>query len=72
MIEEGNMMASCSDQYLAVVFVILGIVISYIGWVFFEDYITAGIVVYVFVCSMMILLFVIWALKGRPRWPYIP
>jgi hypothetical protein len=70
--EEGNMMTSRSDQHLAVLFLILGIVISYIGWALFEDYITAEIVVYVFVCSMMILLFVTWALRGRPPWPYIP
>ncbi|MHA1904446.1 MAG: hypothetical protein ACW977_10815 [Candidatus Thorarchaeota archaeon] len=66
------MMTSRSNQYLAVVFLILGIIISYIGWVLFEDYIAAGILVYVFVCSMMILLFVVWALRGKPPWPYIP
>ncbi|MFX0054124.1 MAG: hypothetical protein ACFFAX_01635 [Promethearchaeota archaeon] len=65
-------MSTRSDKILALVFLIVGLILSCLGWLILGLRFLPGIMAYVFICSVMILIFVVWALKGRPPWPYIP
>lgn len=57
---------SKADRNLTIIILLLGPVISFIGWMLFGNYIIAGLGGYIFVSVSMILLFAIWAWMGRP------
>ncbi|MFW9799649.1 MAG: hypothetical protein ACFFD9_04390 [Candidatus Thorarchaeota archaeon] len=65
-------MTSQSDKALTVVILLSGPVVAYIIWLAIGTYFTEGLVPYVFVSAVMILMFALWAWKGRPPWPYAP
>ncbi len=65
-------MPSQSDKVLTAVILMLGLVMAYLIWLAVGTYFTEGLLPYVFVSSVMILLFAVWAWKGRPPWPYVP
>ena len=54
-------MTSQSDKALTVVILLLGPVVAYFIWLAIGTYFGEGLVPYVFVSSVMILMFALWA-----------
>jgi len=59
-----------ASKTLIIAILIIGPALSFIGWLIFERYISAGIEVYILISVTMILLFAVWAWMGKPSWPF--